>query len=549
MRTFRLDYQGVYLLWSGAFFLLLFVVLTAFFPESREEFLPGLQETLLETTDQWPPELLEFYDERDYRPVWIEEGKLTDNAVSLVNELYKAKLEGLDKYAYLNAPLISRLIKTLSGTLPQSSADFLQLEIELSQIFIEFSRHLLNGRISPDQLHQYWSLENRTIDLKTFLHGLENTDLEELLKSLKPAHKEYDDLKEALAIYWEIESHGDWPQIEENRPLKLGMTDPSVIKLRKRLQLTQDLRQSKNSAQRTIFDRSVEAAVQRFQRRHGLEATGIVDENTRAALNVPVAKRIEQLALNMDRWRWLPDDLGDRHVRINIPDYTLEAFDHDENVLSMKIIVGNPQTPTDLFHAEISQIVVSPYWYVPSNIAKKEILPLLQRDSTYLSRNNMEVRFQGKTIGADSIVWQEYSFDDFPFILRQTPGHHNSLGRLRFTLPNPLDIGIHDTPEKHLFAENKRAFSHGCVRLEHPMDLGIFALNDVSWTIEHLQEIIDFNHEYSIPIESSIPVYFLYPTAWVDKEGIVQFREDVYGHDTRFLEFLTSNDEEIAHPK
>ena len=536
-KTYQQKYHGVILLWSSGFFLLFFVLIAAFQQQTKAELAARLKQELSASQDQWPPALLQFYEKRNFVPLWVEETTLTEVARDFLAELDHAYEEGLERENYLNASLHSELSKNIAVRPAQDLPAMTLMELEISMAFLKYAKHVLRGRVTPDQLHAYWTLKQRDVDMASLMSDLSKTPLNLLINRLKPPHKEYADLKDALAAYRKIAGEGGWPIIENGPELTIGVVDERVCSLRKRLQFTCDLPHTRADSLKT-FDEALARAVKVFQLRHGLSTTGIVDNNTLQALNVPVEDRIAQLSINMDRWRWMPNDLGPRHIRVNIPGFTLDAFEDGKSVLSMKTIVGTPATPTELFHAEVSHVVVSPYWYVPASIASKEILPQLKKDASYLTRNHMEVRFKGKTINADSIRWKLISRDNFPYILRQKPGPSNSLGELRFTMPNVLNIGMHDTPEKHLFDRTTRAFSHGCIRLENPVGLALFALNDSSWTEERLREIIDYGIEYPLEMRTPVPAYMFYLTAWVDARGLVHFRDDVYNYDDHFKQAL-----------
>ena len=285
-----------------------------------------------------------------------------------------------------------------------------------------------------------------------------------------------------------------------------------------------------------------------FQRRHGIPTNGILDSRTIAALNVPIEERIEQLIVNMERWRWLPDSLGERHIRVNLPDYSLRAFEAEKSQLAMKIIIGKPTTPSEVFHSHISQIVLAPYWYVPYSIATQEILPILRRDISYLARNQIEVRRNGQTIDPEGISWSDLHAEKFPYRLRQNPGPLNPLGGLRFTIPNEFAIGMHDTPERRLFDQSMRAFSHGCIRLEDPISLAQFVSDDSSWTRKRIEDRITREFEYFIEMQDPVPVYFLYWTAWVDDRGAIHFRDDIYGYDRLLYTVLQKDPQQSVGP-
>jgi murein L,D-transpeptidase YcbB/YkuD len=298
------------------------------------------------------------------------------------------------------------------------------------------------------------------------------------------------------------ERAGGWSSLPAGHALRLGVADARVPLLRTRLGLA-------GGDER--FDESLDSAVRRFQAHHGIEIDGIVGPETLRELNVPVAARVQQIAVNMERWRWMPDDLGASYLIVNIAAFRLDVFEEDRAVLSMKTVVGKEYTRTPFFAARIEEVIVNPWWNVPDSIAYKEVWPKQRRDSSYFAREHMVV--------VDGRV-------------RQKPGPWNALGRLKFNLPNNYGVYLHDTPAKELFARSFRAFSHGCIRLERPMDLALYLLKDQPlWTQSAIETGIASGATKTIRLTSPRPVYVLYWTARVGEDGEVEFHRDYYGRD------------------
>src|SRR6185436_15760350 len=271
-----------------------------------------------------------------------------------------------------------------------------------------------------------------------------------------------------------------------------------------------------------VFDNSVTAAVARFQKRYGLEVTGKVDEDTLAEMDVPAAARVRQIELNLERWRWMPSDLGERYIRVNIPEFKMALIDHGKPELEMRVVVGKAQqNRTPVFSDKMTYLELNPAWNIPTGIAEEEILPKAAVDPGYLASHNIEVVQEGSQTR-----------------LRQRPGPDNPLGQVKFMFPNDFDIYLHDTPADHLFAEAERDLSHGCIRLERPMDLAHVLLKGSEWTPEKLQEALATGEQKTITLPHPLPVHLLYFTAWVEKDGTVEFRRDVYGHDAKLAKAL-----------
>jgi murein L,D-transpeptidase YcbB/YkuD len=287
----------------------------------------------------------------------------------------------------------------------------------------------------------------------------------------------------------------------------------------------------------------VRRALARFQARHGLEPSGRLDRPTLEALNEPVEERLAQIEINMERWRWLPHDPGTRYVLVRIADFELDLVEEGKSALAMRVIVGKPYWRTPVFSALMTHLVLNPYWYIPQSIAAEEILPLLRRDPSYLGQRRISVA-EGEGVAVrpiepDSIDWNRVQAEDFPYYLAQAPGPDNPLGRVKFMFPNAFNVYLHDTPNRALFAQEVRAFSHGCIRLEKSLELAVQVLRrEGGWSLERLEQEVEKGINRQIVLEHPLPVYLLYWTAWVDAAGQVQFREDLYEDDQRLKEAL-----------
>ncbi len=345
----------------------------------------------------------------------------------------------------------------------------------------------------------------------------------------------------ALERYRQIDADGSWPQIPSGPLLRLGSRSERVLALRHRLRATGDLPPLGDLAQvgsetadfdaELRFDHGVAQAVRQIQRRHGLYVDGIVGRKTLAALNVPVQDRIRQLQHNLEN-RQLPEDLGDRYVLVNIPGFTLRLVDRDREVWVTRVVVGKRKRRTPMLRSTIDHVIFNPYWHVPSRIARQELLPHVVADPRYLSKQQMEIVAPGgQVLDPSGIDWTAVDVLDFPYFIRQRPGAKNALGRVKFIFPNKYSVYLHDTPSRALFARAERAFSHGCVRVEKPLELATHLLREQApkrWTPERVEQIIHRGQRTYVKLSQPIDVHFIYRTAWVDDDGTVQFRPDVY---------------------
>ena len=340
-------------------------------------------------------------------------------------------------------------------------------------------------------------------------------------------------LENALTQYRQLAAQDGWPQVPEGHALREGDRNERIPFLRQRLAASGDL--VAPTGQEDHFDGGLREAVQKFQTRHGLTADGVVGARTLSELNVPVSERIRQLAASLERCQPLPPVLEQRHILVNIADFTLKLYEDGKPVLSMPVIVGKTYRQTPVFNGRISSLVLNPNWEVPHSIATQDILPKIKKNPGYLSQLHLRV-FRGWKDSAEidpaTIDWASLSTARFPYRLRQDPGPANALGRVKFLFPNPYDVYLHDTPARDLFQKDSRTFSSGCIRIAKPLDLAVYLLHGTKLnSMDTLNAAISREKTQSVAIPSPIPVHIVYMTAWVDREGIVQFRSDIYNRD------------------
>jgi murein L,D-transpeptidase YcbB/YkuD len=495
------------------------------------------------------PALLSFYEGRAFRPAWSGDRGPLPVARELLAVLADAQSEGLQPATY-GVPEIQRTLKDLSS-LDERSGErrtrrLAEFDLLLTDGFLRFAQHMLHGRVRPDTLYMQSRAIPKEDDVLEVLNGaLESGRIAPSLSALSPSQPGYASLRSALAHYRELAARGGYPLVPSGPKLVPGDRDRRVRTLRRRLTLSGDLHSSA-AADPLVFDAQLAGAVRRFQRRHGLLVDGVVGAATTRALNVPALDRVREIELNMERWRWLPRNLGDRYILVNIPAFELELVDSRKQVMRMKVIVGKPYLSTPVFSAKMTYLVLNPRWSVPRSIATKEILPTIRRDPAYLSREGIRV-FHGSgpdrhEVDPQYIDWHEMSSNHFPFHLRQDPGPKNPLGRVKFMFPNMFDVYLHDTPSRQLFSRPVRGFSHGCIRIEKALNLAEYLLkDDPRWDAEKLTRATDFGKERTVPLRQPISVEIVYFTAWVDEDGTVNFRDDIYGRNQELAEALAKN--------
>lgn len=480
--------------------------------------------------------VLQFYEERRFDPIWIGPRGPKASVDSLLSALRRADRDGLSPNGY-HTETIARLHEEIGNQVMEGVGPLSDLELLCTDAFLLYGAHLLTGRVSPTELRPTWTLPARQADLLQMLETSAGVgSISQVYRSLRPTEPEYTALAGALQRYRRIAASGGWPTLTEGPTLREGDQDERVAILRQRLQTTGDFSAETPETPRQ-FDASLREAVRAFQERHGLEADGVVGSATRAALNVPAAERIQQLIVNLERWRWMPQDLGRRHIIVNIAGFHLRVVENGEEVLSMPVIAGRPYRETPVFSGEMSYLVLNPYWHVPHSIAVNDKLPKIKKDPDYLARQQFKV-FRGwgadaTPIDPSTVEWDSLSQNNFPYRLRQEPGPLNALGRVKFIFPNRHSVYLHDTPTQGLFAQAERSFSSGCIRLEQPMELADYLLAEQpEWSPERIQSVVQTStSERSVPLHEKVPVHLQYWTAWADEDGTVHFRNDVYQRD------------------
>jgi murein L,D-transpeptidase YcbB/YkuD len=463
---------------------------------------------------------------------------------ALIREVHAANAEGLDPELYSASMLDARRREASKGFLTKKGFEpheATAMDVWLTWLFLKYASDLADGISDLAHSDPKWQIKPEAFDALAHLEGaLRDDRVEQSLLDLVPKNPEYEALKKALAGYRQLAANGGWPRVPAPPTVKLkpGQTSPLVPALGARLAATGDYSGALPPDGRpAVYGPELQEAVKRFQRRHGLQDDGIVAAPTVAEMNVPIDARVRQIEMNMERWRWLPRVLGERYILVNIPEMRLDVRDGGQVPLSMRVVVGKPDTQTPIFNDLMTHVVFAPYWNVPPDIAEKETMPSMLRDPAFLDRMNMEVvDAKGNPIDPASVDLAnagEYRF-------RQRPGTSNALGLVKFMFPNQFDVYLHDTPADSLFARASRSFSHGCVRVEQPEQLAQYVLRDQpAWTPEKIDEAMHAGHEQTVKLKEPIPVYLGYWTARVTPDGILQFRPDVYGIDARLATKLT----------
>jgi murein L,D-transpeptidase YcbB/YkuD len=458
-------------------------------------------------------DLRKFYRQRNYAYAWYEDSGLIEQAASLHNRFLQITDEGvITGLSYQKD--FNALMNDDDSPLTKEPMNA-EAELMLTAQYFNYARKVWHGLGEKQTKELDWYLPRKKLDLQTLLDSLLYDSNKDFI-AVEPVYFQYARLKSYLKNYRAIESAGGWATIKPGKKaFKEGDSSASIQLLRKRLFITGDLKGDTNSM---IFDSDLEEAVKNFQKRNGWKEDGLAGRAVLNELNRSVTEIIKQIIVNMERCRWVPYNPKGEYFLVNIPAYKLYIFNKDSMLWNMNIVAGKPIHKTVIFNGNLKYVVFSPYWNVPTSIYKKEVLPGIRRDPNYLKKHNME------RIGNS---------------VREKPGPNNSLGQVKFLFPNSYSIYMHDTPAKSLFNEDKRAFSHGCIRLSEPKKLAMYLLrNYPEWTEEKIDAAMNAGKEQYVTLKETVPVVIAYFTAWVDTQGKLNLRQDVYNRDNQLAKML-----------
>ena len=470
-------------------------------------------------------QLRNFYNSRNFQFAWIAETGLAEQA-KVFYELDKNYVSSFKDSTGTNNLLNLRLGELLNKDtlIRAASPDLVNFELALTRHFFNFVSYAYAGKLDPAALQ--WYIPRKKVNAAALLDSLV-AKKGKSIENWEPVNRYYKTLYKELMRWDSIQQRGSWEKIAltKGSSYSKGDTGQVIVKLKKRLA---DFGALDAADTTPVFTAAVTEAVKKAQGQFGYHTTGKADRSLLAALNVPVELRIRQMLINLERMRWTPLVPETKFVLVNIPEYKLHIFEAGKEVLNMGIVVGKAASKTVIFSNQIQNIVFSPYWNIPPSIVKAEILPGMRSNRNFLAQKNME---------------QYGSSDGLPMI-RQKPGNSNSLGRVKFLFPNSYNIYLHDTPAKSLFTEEKRAFSHGCIRVAQPKKLAAYLLaGRAEWTDEKMEKAMNAKTEVWVAIKEKVPVFITYFTSWVDKDGMINFREDLYGHDQKMAYQLFKTEE------
>lgn len=492
--------------------------------------------------------LKKFYEFNQESLWWIKALEPTMQAQQVIALLLKADQKGLSADDYDGPKWNDRLAKLKPATRQPTEADAVKFDLALTVCAMRYVSDLHIGKVNPKLLAFVLDDESEKYDLAEFLkdHVVNAGDVDGALTNVEPPYPGYRRTIDALQTYMELEKKDDGEPLPLLRKTIVpGDAYPGIPRLARLLRLVGDLPAEANvPADPAIYEGSLVDAVKSFQRRHGRDPSGRIDAQTVADLNVPLSRRVRQMQLTLERWRWMPGSYQKAPIVVNIPEFRLRAYDKNFNIgVTMNVVVGKAYGghDTPVFSDTMEYVVFRPYWEVPHSITKAEMIPHLAGDPEYLAKKGFEVVDSGRNVVSAGTVTPDVlgQLRSGKLFVRQKPGPKNALGLVKFIFPNSYNVYMHDTPATELFAKSQRDFSHGCIRLEKPADLAAWVLRDnPGWTPDRIRAAMNGTTTQQVNLQRPIPVLILYGTVIVLDDGIVHFYDDIYGHDAALDKLL-----------
>jgi murein L,D-transpeptidase YcbB/YkuD len=492
----------------------------------------------LETEPTKAP-LLGLYEKACFVPVWIKEGAVSSQAQELFQLIRKDRTLSHTTHLFKKAMTLERQSKSLYEKSNRFS-EKIELELAISELYKKYAEYRLYGSIDWKYFYKrrgMWVGYKPKLTPETLLEKVINDgkSLKKAFLDAEPKEYHYQALKQALFSYLDLRKEGGWKPIAGSQTIRAGKDNNLIPIIRRRLRVTGDNTQCQDEGMK--YDDCLKESVTKFQKRNGLAPDGVIGKQTIRALNRGLDERIDIIKLNLDRIKWFNQRGGNRHIIVNIPAFTLYFEENGKLRLEMKVITGKRRNRTPIFSNTVQQIVLNPAWNVPKNIVQEEIIPRLIKNHDALAKDGIDIYTgwgkNAQKIDPGSVEWTNYrNTKRVPFRFTQPPGPNNALGKVKFLFPNRFSVYMHDTPSKYLFSRNVRAFSHGCIRLEKPIELlEIFTSFNETLNFNLLQKRLWGGRRVYLKLDTEVPVDIVYLTAWVDYDGVLQFRNDIYGYD------------------
>jgi murein L,D-transpeptidase YcbB/YkuD len=487
-----------------------------------------------------------FYVNRNYEPAWFNHNIFSNNGFALLDYIRQADLQGLQPEDYHLHLIEAYIGKILCLYKPMDTSEMMKIDLLLTDAFLLLGSHLYYGKVDPEKEGANWKMQRKDPELRLDLkleEVLAGNDVSKELNLLAPRYRAYWKMKEELAFFLKLNEQL-WPVLLSDITIKPGDSSQLLPKIRERLI---KLRYQLSDSISITFDKELEKQLKLFQDDWGLNTDGVIGKSTLEDLNRLPYKLISKLKVNMERYRWLPLQVTEKYIIVNIANFKLDLIAGTDTLISMRVVVGKEPRLTPVFTEQLSYIVFSPNWTVPPTILQEDIIPELLKGSEYLSKRNMIlIRHDGSELAYTDIDWTTITKENFPYTVRQNPGAGNALGRVKFMFPNTYNVYIHDTPSKASFARDERDISSGCVRVEKPFDLAVLLLSDSpEWSPENIFLAMQQDKEQAVRLKIPVDVVIIYLTAWTDGKDRIQFRRDVYQRDEIVMEALNQKPESV----
>jgi murein L,D-transpeptidase YcbB/YkuD len=479
--------------------------------------------------------LSNYYELNEYIPAWKNKKNFKE-VISILQDSYN---EGLlpDDYHMSNINRLLEEIKTNPD--PSKLAD---LDLLITDGLLLYGSNLIMGKVDQSKIRPGWDVPPNELpgNGDSLLYkALEHKDLTRTINSIKPDNFMYTHLRKGLKHYREIAKNGGWPKIPDGEVLKPGMKDERVMLIRDYLKIVGDLPADALISNGNIYDSTTIEAVKKFQFRHNLNQDGVIGKGTLRAMNVSVEQRIAEIRVNMERARWVIHHLPEDFLVVNIAGFNIRRLRHDSIIYYSRVIVGKHYHESPIFRGTLRYIILNPTWTLTYSIATKETLPKLKKDPGYLEKKNMIIMDRsGKILDPSTIDFNKLSAGNFPYTIQQKAGPHNSLGEVKFMFPNKYSVYLHDTPARSLFANEERAFSHGCIRLQKKWELFLSLVDDPQWNMDRINEVIASEKTTRVNLKNPIEIILLYWTAGADRDDKLYFNKDIYDRDSAVLSAL-----------
>ena len=481
-----------------------------------------------------------YYRANEYKRAWLKKGRPDKMYKAFVDEVRESARYGFDPADY-HIDDLEKAVDSLYDNRKRTPADISELDMRITASFFLFTTHLIEGRVRyPGAKEFLWErgmpLEN---DIALLIEMDSGKDLRKKLDDLHPENSQYKRLQDALKLYRELAKADTLPQIPLALKVKQGDSHASIPIIRQKLRL--ENYNLPKTEEEDIFDDRLVEALKEFQERHGIQPEGNLDRETIKFLNMSFEEKSNLIAVNLERLRWHPRVAGEGdEIVVNVPEYMLRVFRNGNEKMKMRVVLGAQFTPTPVFADTLKYLVFSPTWTVPQSIFAEEFLPRLREDPGHYDVARFTFYKQRQQIDPFEEDWNDKDLDSTAYRVVENPGDQNSLGKVKFIMPNDHSIYLHDTPADQLFKREDRALSHGCIRLEKPEELAEYLLSDKEWDLEKIKTAMGSEEPVQVDLSKPVPVYIVYRTAWAEDNNAIHFREDIYGHDERHLGHIAS---------